>query len=905
MMNRDEAYIFDRDRNEEITKDVSSITVAGNGGYLITFNNGSKSYPYKKDRILYLKGVEEKYSPDTLYFASGRQITHIEKIVVFGDIYRFVLENGKTWTVEKKNLVKVRNLRRDKGVSDIISYLIEVSSYDEALRLEEGNDTTFLEKELENLTVREDSAAALFLTSSSVPSHPDSGPVIAPFSSNESQLEAIRRALDNTVSVIEGPPGTGKTQTILNIIANLLIRGKTIAVVSGNNEATGNVYEKLEKEGLGELAAELGSRSKRELFFSRPHSKDELRKKLSPFTSSPPENTIRSLEKEVKDIYRSAVRKAVLEEAINGLRIEEKERAAATENSTHLPRFCADSMSERDALKYSAYIETLYSARMPSLIRKMKMFFWFGFWPKKNFSPNAVVDFLQNRYYREKIRECREEIDRIEKKYPKETRDRILEEFRKESERKLMSHLLGRYRALEDKTFSATGYRNDSDFLIHYPIVLSTTFSLQNSKPKSVLFDYVIIDESSQVNLTSALPSLAAAKNAVIVGDSKQLPHVIESKLTGPLDAVRKKYSLPPAIDYRRYSLLESIKKRFESSLPSTLLNEHYRCDREIIGFCNRRFYNGELVIQTGHRDGNGMILIESAPHSAHGRMNEKQVKIITDEILPKIENRKDVGITAPYRAQVELIRERVNDSSILTDTVHKFQGKERSNMILSTVSDRTTVYPDSERTDFLNNPNLINVAVSRAKDRLYVISTKEAFDQKGTLLGDLAAYCRYIGGERKVSSVYSVFDLMYSDYSKVLEPLKKKLLKVSAFDSENIVWTLLKSYCSSLEFGPLDVLFNYPLRMIINTSLLTDEEDIAFVENANTHSDFVVYSTLDKEIRLIIEVDGKQHEGEIQRRRDERKDRILRSANLRIIRIKTTQVDVEEKIKDALRNQT
>ena len=52
MMNRDEAYIFDRDRNEEITKDVSSITVAGNGGYLITFNNGSKSYPYKKDRIL-------------------------------------------------------------------------------------------------------------------------------------------------------------------------------------------------------------------------------------------------------------------------------------------------------------------------------------------------------------------------------------------------------------------------------------------------------------------------------------------------------------------------------------------------------------------------------------------------------------------------------------------------------------------------------------------------------------------------------------------------------------------------------------------------------------------------------------------------------------------------------------
>jgi len=50
--------------------------------------------------------------------------------------------------------------------------------------------------------------------------------------------------------VIEGPPGTGKTQTILNIIANAVMNGHSVAVVLSNNSVVKNVYEKLEKAGL-------------------------------------------------------------------------------------------------------------------------------------------------------------------------------------------------------------------------------------------------------------------------------------------------------------------------------------------------------------------------------------------------------------------------------------------------------------------------------------------------------------------------------------------------------------------------------------------------------------------------------------------------------------------------------
>lgn len=87
---------------------------------------------------------------------------------------------------------------------------------------------------------------------------------------NESQLAAVEQAFRAQVSVIEGPPGTGKTQTILNILANILLRGQTVAVLSNNNAAVENVYEKLEKCDLGYLVAKLGNQDNRQDFFAEP-----------------------------------------------------------------------------------------------------------------------------------------------------------------------------------------------------------------------------------------------------------------------------------------------------------------------------------------------------------------------------------------------------------------------------------------------------------------------------------------------------------------------------------------------------------------------------------------------------------------------------------------------------------
>lgn len=91
---------------------------------------------------------------------------------------------------------------------------------------------------------------------------------IFPFGFNLSQKEATKKALAEQISVIEGPPGTGKTQTILNIIANAVMENKTVAVVSNNNSATANVMEKLQKYDLDFIAAYLGNKENKENFFA-------------------------------------------------------------------------------------------------------------------------------------------------------------------------------------------------------------------------------------------------------------------------------------------------------------------------------------------------------------------------------------------------------------------------------------------------------------------------------------------------------------------------------------------------------------------------------------------------------------------------------------------------------------
>ena len=114
-----------------------------------------------------------------------------------------------------------------------------------------------------------------------------------------------------------------------------------------------------------------------------------------------------------------------------------------------------------------------------------------------------------------------------------------------------------------------------------------------------------------------------------------------------------------------------------EKKVVVTLLNEHYRCDPQIIGFCNKRFYNGELVVQTTHNEGNGVTLISHGSHFERDRENEREVDIIEKEIIDELPANQ-TGIIAPYNNQIALLNSRFGNRGCVIDTIHNFKAKKR-----------------------------------------------------------------------------------------------------------------------------------------------------------------------------------------------------------------------------------
>lgn len=155
----------------------------------------------------------------------------------------------------------------------------------------------------------------------------------------------------------------------------------------------------------------------------------------------------------------------------------------------------------------------------------------------------------------------------------------------------------------------------------------------------------------------------------------------------------------------------------FMPNVTQALLREHYRCHPKIINFCNQKFYRGELIIMTTDKGEEDVLAVVKTVAGNHERnhYSQRQIDVIKNEIIPKyVSNPEETGIIAPYKNQVEALSKEITD--IDAATVHKFQGKEKENIIISTV--------DDEISDFADDPYLINVAVSRAKKKLMLVVT-------------------------------------------------------------------------------------------------------------------------------------------------------------------------------------
>lgn len=85
-----------------------------------------------------------------------------------------------------------------------------------------------------------------------------------------------------------------------------------------------------------------------------------------------------------------------------------------------------------------------------------------------------------------------------------------------------------------------------------YPVILSTTFSSRNSLNSDVVYDYLIMDEASQVDIATGALALSCARNVVIVGDTKQLPNVVTEDMRVRAKAIFDTYNLKEGYQFTK-----------------------------------------------------------------------------------------------------------------------------------------------------------------------------------------------------------------------------------------------------------------------------------------------------------------------------------------------------------------
>lgn len=883
------------------------------GKYIVTFMDG-KTYEYAYQNVQWLKNPQVLDPKNHIVYKGKLPLTGIQSIYIFGDWVKIRFVSGYAQTYPRYQLSLEKNSATDPKLRYVLDYFRKMA---EIVSVKDEQEQSFLSKQYQRMTtLSPKSVLATYLKPESLTTSPNStfyqsALPYFPFGFNLSQKEAAEKALSSQISVIEGPPGTGKTQTILNLIANAVMNGKTVAVVSNNNAATANVMDKLRKYELDFIAAFLGNTENRAKFLAGQTGEYPDMSSWSLHTSAVQElkSELRESGEKLQHMLSLRNQVATLNRKLDELTLEKryflgyyykdyKEEIAELRSIRRLNSRRILSLWHEYQLMAENHSRTPWHSKLKFLLK-----YGITDFSLYQHSHEQVITYLQKNFYDLWEQELETQIARLNRQLEHYQFEESMKDYSEGSMRLFKAVLADKYGNLQQRrTFTDDVFWKDKafdSFLQEYPVILSTTHSLRSCIRENYLFDYVIMDEASQIDVVSGALALSCAKQAVVVGDLQQLPNVVPHEMAMAAERIFNQFSIPRVYHYAEHSMLSSLLQLFEQ-LPRTILKEHYRCHPKIIEFCNRKFYQNQLVILTEEKSNEEPLVLYKLAKGNHarGHYNQREIDVILEEVIPqqRIQRRGDsVGIISPYRKQAEKLQEALKGSDIEVDTVHKFQGREKKTIILSTVV--------NEVNEFVDQPNLINVAVSRAVNKLIVIVSDNEQNENSNI-GDLERYIRYQNFSIVPSQIYSVFDLLYREYSEKLVPYLKNLKRVSSHRSENLLYTVIQKVLERPEFSNLGVVLHQPLRMLIRNTDGLSEAERRFVQNILTHTDFLIFHKMDKRPVLVVEVDGYSFHANNPRQleRDRMKDAILAKYNIPILRLATNESREEKRLIQRLR---
>ena len=613
---------------------------------------------------------------------------------------------------------------------------------------------------------------------------------ITPLSLSDSQEKVIKNIDNNKFIAVQGPPGTGKSQTIVNLVAHLIANGKTVLVASRMDKAVDVVAERLNELGAPYLALRAG----------RLNYQKQLSYQLQDLLSGKVD-----LDSEFEDSLFAGVDDMknhinMLKGAENKceqiIKLENEWRNVSKEtqmqeNSVGEPQFIKAPLKKIEIESIAVIIKTLenniektgFFANIANFggVNQLKKILKLKNFDVNYENLNRLKSELETAELVYKLRKIESDIQKTGnlhvlseqikqmKKKQKPLAVNILKNRRRESLKGLLRDQIKRQRLIvhakslvEKRQNLQSRILETEDFkplLEAFPCWCVTTYAVSGSLPlKPGMFDVAIIDEASQCDIASCFPILYRAKKAVIVGDDKQLPHLSFLEKAKE-QSFLSQYGIPDKYQLMwRFRTNSMFDLADYYSMNSVMLDEHFRSLPPIIEFSNREFYGGRMRIMKKDTGMDKVIEIVQVPD---GKVDmdatrnlpeiEALVKYLYDIIVEDERKNPDnpvsIGVISPFRAQVEQLK--VSISKVISEhmirkhqievgTAHTFQGDERD-VILMSWAYADNSFPQS--LVFLQKPNLFNVAVTRARNKVINFISKDVKELPDGLFRHYTAY--------------------------------------------------------------------------------------------------------------------------------------------------------------------
>lgn len=687
---------------------------------------------------------------------------------------------------------------------------------------------------------------------------------------NIDQMRVIYNSMKYPITYVQGPPGTGKTQTILNVILSAFFNTKSILICSSNNKPVDGIIEKLSFSYKEENDVPFP--------YLRLGNKGEVNKALN----------------RIKYLYELDIIGYAKDEQIRKIKRKNIEDNKKLVNALEEYENRKELEIKIDNAK--RLIESLES----EVNNKTN---------SNNIFQNILHNNIFSNYYNNRLyNNAKKQLEILEEKYSKTkviTNDDVLNLVVSVSEDELFKQYLyyesvryidklhtQRYSELisicyiDDEEDRVSKFNNWCTLDVNmkllessFPVIMTTNISSSRLGTADHKFDLVIMDEAGQCNCATALLPIARAKNLLLVGDSNQLkPVILLEKCIN--EYLKEEFEVSDDYDYTKYSILE-LMRQHDNISKDIMLTYHYRCGKKIIDFSNKRFYNNKLNLNYLAKDGILSLIDVKNMNSKVRNQNYEEAAAIVDYV--KRNNLRDTAIITPFVNQQQLINKllEANDiHNVTCGTIHSVQGAEKDTIIIS-----SSISPKTSKRTFewlKNNSEITNVAVTRAKNNLIIVSDTQALEALST---------------DKKDDLYNLVNYVKNNGEIELTPNESKIIQIghsNGSSNEDVFFKTISHFCT----------VNKKFQAKRNVKMSTLFYNDPVLSKSNLEFDIVLYTIKNTRITptIIIELQGGEHCGNYEREKcDTIKKKVCSDKGITLLEIPNSFVKSYDTIKEII----